>query len=139
MLGDFSSINFSYSLIVHFAPKLEAQQKINQKGWDNNYESSFGYPNQQEIENFLKLRELIKRKFWDLQDLVSSLGCIGLYFCNHAPLSLKRLSSRGSECFAYCFCLNSKLDSISFISRTVQECLRHKFGRTTLHRPLPKV
>ena len=45
----------------------------------------------------------------------TSLGCIGLYFCKRAYLSIKRVSSRWSERFASCFCLSSKLDSISFI------------------------
>ena len=76
------------------------------------------YPNWQEIENFLKLKKLIKRKLCDFEDLVLFnepwLYWI-VFFCKRACLSLKRVSSRGSERFVSCFCLSSKLDSISFI------------------------
>ena len=71
------------------------------------------YLNWQKIENFLKLRKLC-----DLEELVFFprvlvvLDCIS---CKRACLSLKRVSSCESGRFTSCFCLSSKLNSISFI------------------------
>ena len=67
--------------------------------------------NWQEIENFLKLRKLIKRKLCDQEDLVFFfftwalviLDCIFFHRC--VCWSLKRVSSRGFDRFASCFLL----------------------------------
>ena len=75
----------------------------------------------------------------DLEVLVFARALVVLDCISYerARLSLKRVSSRGFKRFTYCFCLSSKLDSISFIppNRVGIERQQSKFGRTNIHRP----
>ena len=96
--------------------------------------------NWQEIENFFKLRKLIKRNLCYLKDLVFAralvtLDCIS---CKRARLSLKQVLSSGSEHFTSCFGLVRNLIRFLLFLCIAQERQQCKFERSTLHRPFSK-